>query len=152
MELRSTILLATRIRGSRGVLHVACMRILVVGMAFWWARLALRKPWQLSGSAGKIYHLTFCEIWHWWVVLLTGHIHWCQQIGSFQIGACQYLSPKREAQLIPTSPADTSGSVSKSPLPVVSVLFNLVFLHWFSGQMSLSLWPLKVDFPFLLVL
>lgn len=48
-------------------------------MACWWARLAIRKPWQLPGSYRQIYHLTFCEIWPrcigelgYWQVMPTG--------------------------------------------------------------------------------
>ena len=65
MELRSTILLATRVRCSRGDLYAysCCGEAVAATMACWWARLALRNPWQLSGSAGQIHHLTFCETW-----------------------------------------------------------------------------------------
>lgn len=85
---------------------------------------------------------------HWWVVLLTGHIHCVNRLEVSKLVPASISVLKRS----PTDsylPADTSGSVSKSPLPVFSCTFQpSVFTLIFRSNEFMLVAFKKVGFPF----
>lgn len=145
MELRSTILRLPG-SGSRGVLPVGLLVFLLWG---WhsggqdWPLETIAAIWQCWEDLSLDIFVRFgIDELCYWQVMSTN----CQQIGSFKLVPASILSPE--------SPTDSYLSsrhfrISKQ-IPFACGLCTFqpsVFTHTeVSGQMSLSLWPLKVDF------